>query len=284
MKRKWLYILFSLIFICITAFSLMSAGCISILNYTMESPEYFNINSVNHKGYFMAPENTLAAYRMSVAKGFNMVECDVRFTRDGVPVLLHDSSVDRTSDGEGYINELTYEEVSELDFGSWKSVEYVGEQIPTFEEFLLLCRDLSIKPYVEIKAADGEEQIKTLVYLAVRYGMIDKVTWISFNIDYLRAVSEYYNSARLGYIVTSVTQENCLEISQISQYGNAFFDCKYSNLDSAAIELCIENNIPVEVWTINKEKNIINLDPYVSGVSSDMLHAGRILYDRIMNG
>ena len=284
MKRKSINIILSLIFIFIVAISFLPAGCISVLNYTMESSDYFNINSVNHKGYFMAPENTLAAYRMSVAKGFNMVECDVRFTKDGVPVLLHDSSVDRTSDGEGDILDLTYDEVKEFDFGSWKGIEYVGEKIPTFEEFMNLCRDLSIRPYVEIKYASGDEQIQQLLYLAMRYGMIDKVTWISFDIEYLKSVLKYCSFARLGYIVRSITQEECETIKEISLYNNAFFDCKYQNLDSAAIEMCMRNNIPVEVWTINKEKDIINLDPYVSGVSSDMLHAGRILFDRIMNG
>ena len=82
------------------------------------------VMSINHRGYSAeAPENTLAAFRMSKEMGFDAVECDVRFTKDGVPVLLHDEKVDRTSNGKGKIGDLTLEQVRKLDFGSWKSAE-----------------------------------------------------------------------------------------------------------------------------------------------------------------
>ena len=100
------------------------------------------IKAVAHRGYSTeAPENTLPAFRLAKENGFDYVECDVVFTSDNVPVLLHDSSIDRTSNGEGKISSLTYEEVSQYDFGSWFSEEYAGVKIPTFDEFLKLCID-----------------------------------------------------------------------------------------------------------------------------------------------
>lgn len=110
-----------------------------------------NIRAVNHRGYCTeAPENTLSAFRLSKKMGFRYVECDVSFTSDTVPVLLHDSTVDRTSNGSGNISAMTLEQVKALDFGSWKSAEYAGEKIPTFEEFMLLCKQIGLHPYIEI--------------------------------------------------------------------------------------------------------------------------------------
>ena len=87
-----------------------------------EPEDNSGVLSVNHRGYSaIAPENTLPAYRLSKEKGFRYVETDVSFTSDGVPVLLHDASIDRTSDGTGKIAEMTFEQVRQYDFGSWKS-------------------------------------------------------------------------------------------------------------------------------------------------------------------
>lgn len=91
-----------------------------------------NKRLVSHRGYnAIAPENTMSAFQKSYEYGYKYVETDVTFTADGVPVLLHDDSIDRTSNGSGKIASLTYEYVRTLDFGSWKSEEYVGEKIPS---------------------------------------------------------------------------------------------------------------------------------------------------------
>lgn len=70
----------------------------------------------------------MSAFQKAYEYGYKYVETDVTFTADGVPVLLHDDSIDRTSNGSGKIASLTYEYVRTLDFGSWKSKEYAGEK------------------------------------------------------------------------------------------------------------------------------------------------------------
>ena len=94
-----------------------------------------NVISIAHRGYSsVSPENTLVSYKNAKRHGFNFVECDISFTKDHKPVLLHDGSVDRTSNGKGVIEDLTLDEVKYLDFGSWKDAKYKGEKIPTFED------------------------------------------------------------------------------------------------------------------------------------------------------
>jgi glycerophosphoryl diester phosphodiesterase len=82
------------------------------------------------------PENTLAAFREAVRLGAHMIEFDVRMTKDGHLVILHDETVDRTTNGKGKISELTIDEVKHLDAGSWKSDKFSDERIPTLKEVL----------------------------------------------------------------------------------------------------------------------------------------------------
>ena len=91
------------------------------------------VKGVAHRGYSsFAPENTLPAYIMAYDMGFSYVECDLMWTSDEEPVLLHDASIDRTSDGTGNIAELTLAQARNYDYGSWKSAVYTGTLIPTF--------------------------------------------------------------------------------------------------------------------------------------------------------
>lgn len=83
-----------------------------------------------------APENTLAAIRLAVEKGAPQIEFDVQTTRDGRLVIMHDGTVDRTTDGTGKVSELTFEEIRALDAGSWFGSEFKGEQVPTLREVL----------------------------------------------------------------------------------------------------------------------------------------------------
>ena len=92
---------------------------------------------VAHRGFSAeAPENTLVAFQRAVDVGATVAECDVRRTRDGHIVLLHDETLDRTTDGSGPVAERTFAEVRGLDAGSWKSSEYAGESVPTLGETL----------------------------------------------------------------------------------------------------------------------------------------------------
>lgn len=83
-----------------------------------------------------APENTLAAFRSAVEKGAPMIEFDVQATRDGRLVIMHDPTVDRTTDGKGKVSDLGFDEVRALDAGGWFKAEYKGEKVPTLEETL----------------------------------------------------------------------------------------------------------------------------------------------------
>ena len=244
-----------------------------------------NIRSINHRGYNeLAPENTLSAYKISKQMGFECVECDVQFTSDGVAVILHDGTVDRTSNGTGSINAMTFEQARSLDFGSWKSLKYAGEQIPRFDEFIALCKHLGLHPYIEVKAGT-EAQIKDLVDVVKRHGMKGKVTWISFNAPYLGYIKAVDPKARLGYTVSSVDATTINTVTKTLQtgYNEVFINCAY-NASAAAVQLCYGADIPLEVWTVNSESGVLAVDAYVSGITSDSLIAGNVFYENNIGG
>ncbi len=105
-----------------------------------------------------APENTLAAFRRAAERGARMVELDARLTRDGVLVVIHDSTLERTTDGRGRVLETDAETIARLDAGAWFSPAFRGERVPTLEEALVALRDLGLAVNVELKADPGQER------------------------------------------------------------------------------------------------------------------------------
>lgn len=106
----------------------------------------------------LAPENTLAAIRQGAALGFRGVEFDVMLAGDGVPVLIHDETLERTTDGRGEVARTPYAGLAALDAGSWHGKRFRGERIPTLEQAARLCRELGLWANVEIKPARGYER------------------------------------------------------------------------------------------------------------------------------
>ena len=251
----------------------------------------YAIKVVNHRGYNTAPENTIPAYILSYKAGFKYVETDVQLTSDGVPVLLHDGTINRTArtaTGEELsatinISDITYEQALTYDFGIYKGTEYAGTKIPTLREFVLLCKRLSLHPYIEIKPTGfTEEQVKELVDIVISCGMRDNVTWISQNYGYLAYVSNYCNKCRLGLIVSSVTSDNVLVAAGLKTTNNAVF-VNSGSITADAVTLCIGQNLPLEYWTLNTESNLTTIDPYVSGISSDSINVAEYYIDRVLS-
>jgi glycerophosphoryl diester phosphodiesterase len=106
----------------------------------------------------LAPENTLAAFRLGAAHGYRAFECDVKLSRDGVPFLLHDSTLERTTSGQGPAGALDWAELSRLDAGSWQGRAWAGEPLPTLDALARFCIASGHSLNIEIKPSPGREQ------------------------------------------------------------------------------------------------------------------------------
>ena len=159
--------------------------------------EYANVKSVGHRGFnTVAPENTLPAFEMSAAYGFKYVETDILFTKDGVPVLMHDTTINRTccnaADGSAItentlVSSLDYDELVDAydactpsQWATWK-----GTKIPTFAEFMYCCKANNLHPWIELKAFGHtytQAEIQLIISIIKQYGMEEHVSFISFSI------------------------------------------------------------------------------------------------------
>jgi glycerophosphoryl diester phosphodiesterase len=105
----------------------------------------------------LAPENTLAAFRLGAEHGFRMFECDAKLSADGVPFLLHDATLERTTNGVGTGGDQPWDQLARLDAGSWHSRQYAGEPLPTLENVARFCIANGCFLNIEIKPTPGQE-------------------------------------------------------------------------------------------------------------------------------
>jgi glycerophosphoryl diester phosphodiesterase len=122
---------------------------------------------IGHRGEpAAAPENTLASFRQAAKDGARWVEFDATLTADGRPVVFHDDALDRTTDGNGLLDDTTFEALRSLDAGSWYGPQFAGELVPTLEEVLEQLAELGLGFNMEIKPARGRESETARVTLA----------------------------------------------------------------------------------------------------------------------
>jgi glycerophosphoryl diester phosphodiesterase len=107
----------------------------------------------------LAPENTLAAFRVGAGHGFRAFECDVKLSADGVPFLLHDATLQRTSSGRGVAGDKPWSELSRLDAGGWHSRAYAGEPPASLEGIAAFCRRNGHALNIEIKPTPGTDEL-----------------------------------------------------------------------------------------------------------------------------
>lgn len=147
-----------------------------------------------HRGHSAgAPENTLAAFRKAHEFGGRGVTCetDLRITSDGELILIHDETVDRTTDGHGLVRNMTYSEIAGLDAGRWFGEAFAGERIPLLKDALQLARELGIIYQLELKVYDQDEVIfPKLRALIDEMGCADLLQFSSFDFVQLKALKK----------------------------------------------------------------------------------------------
>lgn len=146
---------------------------------------------VGHRGdRAEAPENTMVSLELAMDE-LDFVETDVQLSRDGVPVLFHDTMLERVTGVRDTVGELDLAELRRLDVGAWYGAEYAGERMPTLDEFLesLATRETA-RALVELKADWTIEEVRTVIDLVERHGLRGRVVLQSFSLETLFAVQQ----------------------------------------------------------------------------------------------
>ncbi len=153
-----------------------------------------------HRGASVSfPENTLAAFEAGVAAGADSVEFDVQLSADGVAVVIHDDTVDRTTNGTGAVSELTLAELQSLDAGSWKAPSFAGERIPSLDEALTLLTKY-VRINMELKSADPRLAERAIEAIE-RHGVHRRLMASSFHLQHLLTIKERLPEVQTNYLL-----------------------------------------------------------------------------------
>ena len=215
------------------------------------------IEVTGHRGAAgLEPENTLRSIRKAIELGVDRVEIDVRVTRDGHLVVIHDEAVDRTTNGHGRVKDLTFNEIRQLDAGK-------GERIPTLEEVLNLTKGKVILQ-IELKAREATEPT---VHLIERNNAEREVVITSFMHELLRKVHDLNPSLRTGALFFDVQGDICQRAIEVHSEAIHVY---YKNVDSKLIEDAHRRGLKVSVWNpdeLEEMKEMIGLGVDVIGTN-----------------
>ena len=158
-----------------------------------------------HRGYSgKAPENTMAAFKLALEADADGLELDVHITKDGRVVVIHDDTLERTTDGRGRVEEQTYAELAQLDAGSWFGEEFKGERLPTLDEVCELLKGTDKIFNVELKAGvNFKELTEKVAELIVAYDLVPNTIISSFNHYALAYMKQVNADIRTGILYSS---------------------------------------------------------------------------------
>ena len=223
---------------------------------------------IAHRGFSSeAPENTLAAVRAAIAAGADMVEVDVTLTADGEVVVIHDDTLDRTTNGSGPVAEHTLEELLRLDAGAWFARRFRGERIPTLAQLLEEVRGRTLIN-VEIKSeAVGEKAAGGIAERVVRLirerEMADQVVVSSFEPRALLHIAELDPELATASLYNEELHRDLDPLAIVGEVGARALNLSQDQATPAIVERCRQNGISVGVYTANRTdemRRLIRMD------------------------
>jgi glycerophosphoryl diester phosphodiesterase len=205
---------------------------------------------VAHRGdSARAPENTYPAFAKALAAGVRRLELDVRFTNGDVPVLMHDPTVNRTTNGRGAVSALTLGQIRSLDAGSWFGKRYRGTRVPTLFDILRLAKSKDASVMVELKTLPTEAQMTQF---------LDRVRWLSmgrhiivtsFGEDIIAAV----RAAAPDLATAIIDNPGYRRPSSVLEFGRTYVVNAWS-VTAARVASWRRAGISVRPWTVDSEK------------------------------
>lgn len=214
------------------------------------------ILNIAHRGFSaLYPENTMIAFEKAIEAGCDGIETDVQLTKDGYAVICHDEKLDRTTTGTGFLKDYSLKELKKFDAGIKFHEKFKGLKIPTLDEFLKYVSDKDIIINLEIKNSIIDyENIEKITYdLIKRYNMQHKVIVSSFNHYSIRRCIALDKNIKTGVLYGDCIFEPYNYVKMIG--GNALHP-EYHSINKEIIEKAHENNLEVNVYTVNDKEDI----------------------------
>jgi glycerophosphoryl diester phosphodiesterase len=219
--------------------------------------------SAAHRGHSIAyPENTLEAYRKAIELGADMIECDVNITADGKLVMMHDSTLDRTTNGTGHVSAASWTEIQGLDAGAKFMPEFAGVRVPSAEETLLLYKEAGILSCFEVKGANSDESNRIaigLVDLFVKHSMLDTAFMSSFSHEVLQLARSKCPDLLLApeRLPDEAPADPPEAVRQAKSFPAQVLQHHYTVLTADVVRALHENGIAVWSWPMMDESGMV---------------------------
>ncbi|NUW72836.1 glycerophosphoryl diester phosphodiesterase [Vibrio mediterranei] len=214
------------------------------------------------------PENTLASIQAAKRAGLTWVEVDVQPTKDDILVVCHDHTINRCSNGTGRIDELTFEQLSQFDFGSWKAPQFAGERLMSFDELLNYCQTNQLSINIEVKVDKHEaEHVVALLAERLNASEIDRNQLLisSFSREVMLALYQEKLGVRLGVLGNRLNNRLLKTIDEVEA-----FSChlNYRWLTQKHIRTLRDRGLQIWCYTVNNPKSFKHLQQ-VDAIFSD---------------
>jgi glycerophosphoryl diester phosphodiesterase len=216
------------------------------------------VDNVAHRGASAyAPENTIAAFDKAVEMKADYIEIDVQRSKDGKLVVIHDTTVDRTTDGSGKVGNLTFKELRNLDAGSWKGEQFTGAQIPTFDEILDRYHG-KIGILIELKAPELYPGIEENIAKKLKERNLDKpqnekIIVQSFNHNSMKKMNELLPKVPIGVLTSSSADATEQALQEFSTYAD-YFNPSYGIVTPDLVNQVHSLGMKIGSWTVRSQE------------------------------
>ncbi len=221
-----------------------------------------------------APENTMAAFALAADAGAQWIETDVDILADGTPILIHDTTLDRTTNRTGSIYDLSVQDLPGIDAGSWFGPEFAGEKIPTLGQFIDFLNERKINANIEIKQNEqGAARTRLLVEtIAAELERLDperQVVISSFSQPLLMQFHQVAPQYAIAVLYeTAALYDDWLSVLELC--GATYINVEDSKLSASRVKQFTDAGYPVCVWTVNAADRVNELFNWgCSGVFTD---------------
>ncbi len=239
-------------------------------------------NVIAHRGAnLVAPQNTIEAFKKAIEIGCDGFETDIHLTKDGIPVVCHNFTIDETSDGNGAIKDMTLEELRQYDFGKYKGSEFEGTKIPTLDEFLEISKEMGDKMKVldielksEVFGKAGTELARKTIDAVKNHGLFDKLLISSFDPAILVVCKKVDKECKTGILYSPdkfiSLKIGARPVSFAKEIGADALHPFHMYVTRLYVERAHRAGLQVNPWTVNKEINIKALAKMgVDGIITD---------------
>ncbi len=202
-------------------------------------------------GGALAPENTLAGLVIAARLGVRAVEFDVMLSADGVPVLIHDETLERTTNGRGRVADTPFQALQTLDAGSYQHPGFADERIPSLAAALALCDQLNLAVNLEVKPASGHEAVTGATAAALAASALPRAGLIvsSFSTDALAAARDAAPMLPRALLVEAIPDDWS---AQLQRYGCEALHASAWQLEPAKLQAIRATGIPLACYTVNQ--------------------------------